>query len=267
MKKSIIYGFALLFTSIFSPISFGQFGEQNDDGRPGFMRGWSERQIQEYYQQQKMNEKSNQEQMKGMIQDQRRNQNAKTVFGRMNSEMNKKLVKAKALRAKAAANKRMGFGKIQLNIQGPDLSKKRFINLSMGMDLGTKDHRFGCYSKEQSELAFVAKRNVSGYMQEITIKLKNMEGTKFSKNEILEISAKKSGRIDFKLEVPSKYFKRYGNRNIGEIKILSYKKGTKQVNSGGWIRYHGCAKDQGPQEGGASGGSGGGRDDGGYGNY
>jgi hypothetical protein len=265
MKKSMIYGFVLLFVSLFSHMSFGQFDDQNDNGRPSFMRGWSERQIQEYYQQQQKSQKNNQNQMKSQIQTQRKDQITKGVFGRMNSQLDKKLQKAKALRAKAAANKRMGFGKIQLNIQGPDLSKRRFVNLSMGMELGTKKHRFGCYSQDQSELAFVAKRNVSGYMQEILIKVKNMEGNKFSKNEVLEISATKSGRIKFKIEVPAQYFKRYGNRNIGEIRISSYKKGTSQVNSGGWIRFHGCALDQGPQEGGSAGGSAGGGD--GYGNY
>lgn len=263
MKKSLIYGFVLLLVTLSSPMSFGQFGDQSNDGRPPFMRGWSERQIQEYYQQQQKSKRNNQNQMKEQMNTQKRDQVTKGVFGRMNSQMNKKLQKAKALRAKAATKKRIGFGKVQLNIQGPDLSKRRFINLSMGMELGTKDHRFGCYSQDQSELAFVAKRNVSGYMQEILVKVKNMEGNKFSKNEVLEISATKSGRIKFKIEVPAKYFKRYGTRNIGEIKISSYKKGTSRVNSGGWIRFHGCALDQGPQQGGGTGAGGGD----GYGNY
>lgn len=262
MKKPSIYYVCLLFTSLFSTLALGEF-DQGFSAQPPFMRGWSERQIKEYYQQKQKSKRNNEDQMKTQIIDQRRNQATKGTFGRMNSAIDKKLKKAHDLRKKAQANKRIGFGKVQLKIQGPDLSKKRFISLSIGMDLGTKAHRFACYSQEASEIAFTAKANISGYEQEITIKVKNIEGTKFSQKEVLEIHAKKSGRIDFKIEVPGKHFKRYGFRGGGYIKIFGYQKGTSKVSKGSWVEYKGCALDQGPQNSGSDGS----KSEGGYGNY
>lgn len=258
MKKSSIYCVYLLFTFLFSPVIFGEF-DQEFSATPPFMRGWSEQQIQEYYKQQQKTKRNSESQMKDQMQEQRRNQVTKSVFRRMNSKIDKKLEKARVLREKAMANKKIGFGKVQLKIQGPDLLQKRVISLSMGMDLGTKVHRFACYSQDASEIAFAAKANISGYVQDITIKVKNIQGKKYTQKEVLEIHAKKAGRIDFKIEVPGRYFKRYGFRGGGYIKILGYQKGTSKVSNGSWVEYKGCALNQGPQNGG--------NDGGGYGNY
>ena len=253
-KYWLIFNF-LVFTSLTYSYDYMDGQQQTID-----MRGWSDSQKRQWYEYQRKSIENMRRLEQGLQMNETRGTVMESVFGNLQNEAQQKLEKARALRAKAEENRRVGFGKLILSYE--DFLTRKLVNVDMG--LGSQKHRFGCYSTDASSMGFVAQGSQSGVERNIQVLAQNL-GQGSQENLVINI---KNGKRVLPFVLKQGTFKRYGNRKVGEIAILrqvySKDKNNKIIGklNRGKLQYYGCAQDQGPSN---SGDYGGGGDGGGYG--